>query len=173
MSAEEAARLRADWTDAHQQIAEGLLRRRRLGEHLEKIPVYTAEQIRGLLPAEFDTTRRNIAIFNSTIDEYAGIEGWDNRIYEPDETAGVGRVLQAFETDPQFMFYLRVHPHMREVASTTSQLRDVRALATRYRNLHVIWPGESIDSYALLGACEKTLTFGSTIGIEATYWGKP
>jgi hypothetical protein len=24
-----------------------------------------------------------------------------------------------------------------------------------------------------MDACEKTITFGSTIGVEATYWGKP
>jgi hypothetical protein len=62
---------------------------------------------------------------------------------------------------------------MKEVAATTSQLVDIRKLGERFANLRVIWPHDSIDSYALLDACEKTLTFGSTIGIEATYWGKP
>ena len=72
-----------------------------------------------------------------------------------------------------FIFYLRVHPHMKELPSSTSQLVDIQALSSRYSNVCVIWPEENIDTYALIDACEKILTFGSTVGIEATYWGKP
>jgi hypothetical protein len=173
MTAEELRLLRSNWTQEHARIGEDVLRQRRLGKHLVKVPVFTAQQVQGLLPAGFDRNKRNIAIFNSTIDEYAGIEGWTSKIYEPDETAGVHRILETFESDDRFMFYLRVHPHMKEDASTTSQLMDIRKLSSRFANLRVIWPDHDIDSYALLDACEKVLTFGSTIGIEAAYWGKP
>lgn len=173
ISREEVEQMRAGWNEERRRTGESVLRQRRLGKHLAKIPMFTAEQVKGLLPEGFDSGRRNIAVFNSTIDEYAGIEGWTNRIYESDETAALGRILESFEDDERFIFHLRVHPHMKEVASTTSQLVDIRKLAQRFRNLRVIWPNDSIDSYALLDACEKTLTFGSTIGIEATYWGKP
>jgi hypothetical protein len=173
ISAEEIDQLRAGWTSEHEQIGESVLRQRRLGKHLAKVPVFTAEQVKGRLPQGFDGEKRNIAIFNSTIDEYAGVEGWTGTLYEPDETAGVWKILEAFESDDRFVFYLRVHPHMKEVAPTTSQLMDIRQLAQRFANLRVIWPEDSIDSYAILDACEKTLTFGSTIGIEAPYWGKP
>lgn len=173
ISIDEVNLWRLNWTGEHAKIGESVLRQRRLGKHLVKVPVFTAEQVKGLLPEGFNKDKRNIAIFNSTIDEYAGVEGWGNKIYEPDETAGVHRILEAFESDDQFMFYLRVHPHMKEVDSTISQLVDIRKLGTRFRNLRVIWPGEAIDSYALMDACEKTATFGSTIGLEAAYWGKP
>jgi len=173
ISIDEISELRSGWTSEHEKIGESVLRQRRLGKHLAKVLVFTAEQVKGLLPGGFDRVKRNIAIFNSTIDEYAGVEGWTNKLYEPDETAGVRKILEAFESDERFMFYLRVHPHMKEVAPTTSQLVDIRQLAQRFTNLRVIWPHESIDSYALLDACEKTVTFGSTIGIEAPYWGKP
>ena len=43
----------------------------------------------------------------------------------------------------------------------------------KHANLKIIMPEERIDSYALMESCEKIVTFGSTIGIEATYWGKP
>ena len=71
------------------------------------------------------------------------------------------------------MFYLRVHPHMKDLSKTTSQLVDIRNLSSRFGNLYVIWPEDIVDSYALMDVCEKTITFGSTIGIEAAYWGKP
>lgn len=173
LSVEEAAQLRANWREEYREAAEAVVRQRRLGRHLAKIPVFTADQVRGLLPPGFDSAARNIAVFNSTIDEYAGIEGCSNRIYDGDETAALGAILASFEADERFVFHLRVHPHMKEVAATTSQLQDIRRLAARFPKLRVIWPHEDIDSYALLDACEKTLTFGSTIGMEATYWGKP
>ena len=173
LSVEEAAQLRANWREEYREAAESVVRQRRLGKHLAKIPVFTADQVRGLLPRGFDSAARNIAVFNSTIDEYAGIEGCTNPIYDGDETAALGAILAAFEADRRFVFHLRVHPHMKEVAATTSQLVDIRRLAARFTNLRVIWPHDDIDSYALLDACEKTLTFGSTIGMEATYWGKP
>lgn len=166
-------RWRATWTEERRTIAENVIRHRRLGKAFMKVPAFTAEQVKGLLPVGFDASMRNIGIFNSTLDEYAGIEGWANRLYEPDETAGVGRILESFESDERFVFYLRVHPHMKEVPARTSQLEDIRKLDERYANLRVIWPADDVDSYALMDACEKIVTFGSTMGVEATYWGKP
>jgi hypothetical protein len=146
---------------------------RRAGVDHDKISSFTKYQVKNLLPNGFNKDKKNIAIFNSTIDEYAAIEGWENPLYEPDETAGICRILEAFESDARYMFYLRVHPHMKEVPNTTSQLRDIHELSSRFCNLHVIWPADIVDSYELMDACEKVITFGSTIGIEAAYWGKP
>lgn len=42
-----------------------------------------------------------------------------------------------------------------------------------YKNLTVIDAESDISSYDLLFNCEKILSFGSTVGIEAVYWGKP
>lgn len=74
---------------------------------------FTKEQKIGLLPPNFDKTKINIAIFNSTIEEYAAIEGWENKLYSPDETAGVKHILESFTNNSDFHFYLRVHPHMK------------------------------------------------------------
>jgi hypothetical protein len=170
---EEIEQLDRDWSPERLAIGESFFRRKRARSHFEHVPVFTGEQRGGALPRGFDPTRRNVAIFNSTIDEYAATEDWRNRIYEPDETAGVGRILESFASDDRFVFYLRVHPNLREVSSTTSQLLDIRDLENRYANLRVIWPADVVDSYALLDACEKVLSFGSTMGVEATFWGKP
>jgi len=139
----------------------------------EKMISFIKYQVKNLLPKGFDKDKKNIAIFNSTIDEYAAMEGWENTLYMPDETAGIRRILETFESDDRYMFYLRIHPHMKEILSTVSQLRDIRELSSRFGNLCVIWPAEFVDSYALMDACEKIITFGSTMGIEAAYWGKP
>jgi hypothetical protein len=43
----------------------------------------------------------------------------------------------------------------------------------RLERVTIIPPGSDISTYSLLRKCEKVLTFGSSAGIEATYWGKP
>jgi len=146
---------------------------KRGGIDFNKMSSFTKHQAKSLLPEGFNQNKKNIAIFNSTLDEYVAVAGWENPLYEPDETAGIREILEAFVDDDRYMFYLRVHPHMKEVSKSTSQLRDIRELVPQFRNLHVIWPTDVVDSYALMDACEKIITFGSTIGIEAAYWGKP
>ena len=102
------------------------------------------------------------------------MEGWENTLYSPDETTGIRRILDSFRDDPQTFFYLRVHPNLATVPEKrNSQLKDIRVLAGSYPNLLVIWPEKKIHSYALMDACDVTVTFGSTIGAEATYWEKP
>jgi hypothetical protein len=61
---------------------------------------------------------------------------------------------------------------MKDVSLKTSQLADIKKLVSEFNNLTVIWPKDQVDSYSLLDACDKIITFGSTIGIEAAYWGK-
>lgn len=135
---------------------------------------FTKDQKAGLLPAGFDERKRNIVIFNSTIEEYAAVDGWENPIYPQDESSGVAAILDSFRDRPEFHFYLRVHPHLKKTPSATnSQMRDIERIARDYRNVTVIWPEEVVHSYALIDACEKVVTFGSTIGVEAAYWGKP
>ncbi len=173
VSTEEISLLHSNWTREHEKIGESFFKQKRMGKDFEKITSFVKGQAKDVLPKGFNRDKKNIAIFNSTIDEYAGIEDWGNKIYEPDETAGVRKILESFESDSRFMFYLRVHPNMKELSSTTSQLLDIRELSSRFNNLCVIWSGDTVDSYALMVACEKIITFGSTIGVEATYWGRP
>jgi hypothetical protein len=173
VSVEEINLIRSNWKSEHEKIGELFFRQKRSGNNFENIPSYVKEQTKEVLPKSFNRKKKNIAIFNNTIDEYAGVEEWKNKIYEPDETAGIRKILESFESDNRYMFYLRVHPNMKEVSDTTSQLVDIRELSSRFKNLCVIWPKDDVDSYALMTACEKTITFCSTMGVEATYWGRP
>ena len=170
---EEVREMESHWSPEQELLGTSILERMRFGGDIGKTKTFTQGQREGLLPRDFDPEKRNIAIFNSTIDEYVGIQNSNNKIYQPDETAGVCKILESFASDSRFYFYLRTHPHMKEVPSTTSQLVDIRELEKKFSNVRVIWPEEEVDTYALLSACEKIVTFGSTVGIEATFWGKP
>lgn len=170
---EEIERLWSAGGAEREKTARLFFEQKRAGVDHEKIISFTKYQTKSLLPKGFNKDKKNIAIFNTTIDEYAATEDFESSLYAPDETAGIRRILETFEVDDRYMFYLRVHPHMKEVPSTISQMQDIRELNSRFGNLCVIWPAEVVDSYALLDACEKIITFSSTIGIEAAYWGKP
>ena len=126
-------------------------------------------QQRGLLPHGFDENRRNVVFFNSSQDEFEAIgETWRNPLYDDQEHA-VARVARALRGRDDVHVYLRVHPNL--AGLDNAQTRAIAALDEP--NLTVI-PAESpVCTYALLRAARTVVSFGSTVGIEAVYWGVP
>ena len=161
------------WNKKKEAEGADILRKMRAGDPGGNQWIFLRKQQKNTLPKGFDYKKRNIVIFCGTLDEYEGIEWGTNKIYSPDQTAGIARILEAFEINDDFFFYVRVHPNMADLPRSTSQLSDIKKISLRFKNAFVIWPEEKVDSYALIEACEKVLTFGSTIGVEATFWGKP
>jgi hypothetical protein len=62
-----------------------------------------------------------------------------------------------------------MHPNMRKMSAAERE----KWFALESKALTVIHPESPVSTYALLRAADKVLSFGSTVGIEATYWGKP
>lgn len=132
---------------------------------------YTDKQTKGLLPAGFDHTKKNIALFNSSLDEYIMYPEWQNPLFD-DENKAIEAIFQYFQHDPSLHFYLRIHPNLKKHGRSQMQELD-QIIAKKYPNVTVIPPGDVIDSYALLEACDRAVVFASTIGVEACFWGKP
>ena len=132
---------------------------------------YTKSQEHNRLPKGFDEAKVNISFFNTTIEEFASIRCWPKpfTVYE-DEIDAVKQICSAFAQDPSVHFYFRIHPAMSGFDNT--QTRRLKTLYGRYDNLTVIAPESAIDSYALMEKSSAVITFGSTMGAEATYWGK-
>jgi hypothetical protein len=130
---------------------------------------FTDKQVKGLLPEGFDPQKKNIMIFNSSEFEFASIgPEWGNTIYR-DQNDGVARICADMAAYPEYHFYLRLHPNL--ATADPANYEKVRQLHAP--NLTVIMPEAPIDSYHLLDAACKVITFGSTMGMEATWWGKP
>lgn len=130
---------------------------------------FTSHQQKTLLPDGWDPSVRNILIFNSSEDEFAGIgDEWKNPVYAT-QVEGIRRIVaDALGRYPATHFYLRMHPNLIGVAN-----QDVDMLhAIKSSNFTLIEPDSSISTYALLDVAERVLSFGSTMGIEATFWGK-
>ena len=132
---------------------------------------FTKNQIYNYLPENFNNNRINITFFNTTIEEYAAIRCWKKpiRIYK-DEIDAICNILDSFSTS-QYHFYLRVHPNL--TGLNNSQTQRINSLKNKYFNLTIIPAESKIDSYALMDNSNKVITFGSTTGVEACYWGIP
>jgi len=131
-------------------------------------PSFVKDQLKNKLPEGFDRAKRNIVIYNSSEHESIGVEGFEYPFFKYQNEA-IQHILKYFENNKEFHFYLRVHPMLGNFPNP--QWDEIQKFD--YGNLTTIGPGESIDSYCLLDACEKVITFRSTIGVEASFWGKP
>jgi len=134
--------------------------------------VYIGSQKKGLLPDDWDANRTNIGIFNSSEDEFVAIGGEyvDLSLY-PSQLDGLLDLFEHFKDDDSKHFYLRIHPNLSKVGYAYHI--DLLNLNETYKNVTVIKGSDSISSYDLMEACDSIVVFGSTMGIEAVYWGKP
>jgi hypothetical protein len=139
--------------------------------NIDKIENFVKSQVKGSLPINFNKNIINIGIFNSSIDEYSSIGGWENPLYI-DDNEGINKILESFMNIKGYHFYLRVHPFLKNVG-LNSQIKEIINLKNKYNNLTVIMPNDKCDSYELMQCCNIVITFSSTIGIESAYWGIP
>lgn len=131
---------------------------------------FTKEQQAGLLPVGFDSAARNVSIFCSSDDEFVAIgDAWKNDLY-PNQVEAIAAIAESMLTaSPETQLFLRVHPNLKDVDNA----RKRSMMALRYPNLNLIAADATVDTYALMKASDVTVTFGSSVGMEAVYWGKP
>lgn len=134
---------------------------------------FIEHQKKGILPVNWDSKRRNIVIFNSSEDEFVGFgEEWINPVYSM-QANGIRKIITDAATRyPSLMFYLRMHPNLIGVDNLDTQLCHQLA-QEGHANFHLVAPDSDVSTYALLEGADSVITFGSTMGVEATFWGKP
>lgn len=153
------------------QVGEDFYRKRR-----NSIPagdkLYVKDQVTGMLPEGFDTSKHNILILNSSEDEYAALfKDYLDGVPFKTQYPGIKYIAEAMRNDPDYHLYLRIHPNLKTVPYLYhTKLYD---LQQDNPNLTVIAADSPVSTYSLLDACEKVVVFGSTTGPEAAYWGKP
>lgn len=131
---------------------------------------FVKEQKLGLLPDQWNSRKKNVTIFCSSDDEFVAIgDGWKNRLYSNQLLAISKIAKQLGDSAPGIHLTLRVHPNLKNVDNQRSR----QMLALDFPNLTVIPPDAPVDSYELMRASDTVATFGSSVGIEAVYWGRP
>lgn len=132
--------------------------------------LFTDKQQTGLLPKSFSSDLVKVTIFNSSEDEFVGFENFQNPFYK-DQNDGIKRLVDSFKGNQKIKFYLRVHPYLAN--RNTNQTRELKLLEQDYHNIEVILPESPFSTYSLIDNSDLVLTFGSTVGIEAVFAGKP
>lgn len=140
--------------------------------NVHKLTGFTANQIKNFLPKDFDDSKENFVYFNSSIDEVYAFDSWKHP-FAKNENEILENLFEHYKNDDKKHFYLRVHPNLTKAKKKhTTQIKQINEMKKKYKNLTVIEPDEKIDTYALMEACDKILSTYSTMGCEATYWGK-
>ncbi len=157
--------------DDRNQLAEEWFHNRRVGK-FQAIESFTKDQVKNLLPENFDFNKQNIVFFNSSIDEIYAFDCWKHP-FAKTENELLENLFEHYKDDSDKHFYLRIHPNLTiSKKNNTTQIREIRKFKDKFKNLTIIEPDEKIDTYALMDSCDKVVTTYSTTGFEATYWGK-
>ena len=163
--------IREAWNNADPVMRDEIATRwylTRIGGKMENWFSFLADQIMEL-PESFDSKKENIIICNTSEDELASLgDEWKNTLYK-NQTEGIIRIVIDGEQLSDTHFYLRMHPNLVNVDN--ADLQKLRNLNSP--NLTIIPSASLISTYNLLNHCDKVITFGSTIGMEATFMGKP
>lgn len=163
-----------DWELAdrnnREKIGKSFYEKRRNGILAGDRAIYTNCQVLDVLPKNWDSSKENIAIYTSSEDEYFSIsKEFDTKMLFPSQFEGLKTIFEKYKNDSQKHFYLRIHPNLKNMP-----LKFYSALyELDYENVSIISPSSSISSYTLLDNSDKIIVFGSTIGIESVFWGKP
>lgn len=130
---------------------------------------FVANQEKGCLPRCWDPMKMNLAIFNSSEDEFAAIgDEWKNPLYSS-QLDGIRRIVSDLSKHEGVHVYMRMHPNLSGVNNNSvNALHNITS-----DNFTLIPPESKVSTYELIRCVNKVITFGSSVGIEATFWGKP
>jgi hypothetical protein len=132
---------------------------------------FTKEQQEGRLPEsfKFNQEKKVVTIFNSSLDEYEGLEGFGPYFYSNDNE-GIKQICESLEPYSNIKLYLRVHPNLKGLDN--SQNKFLRENISNLKAVEVIAAEDSVDTYALINKSDIIIVFGSTVGGEAAFAGK-
>lgn len=131
---------------------------------------FVTEQNAEQLPADWDASKQNIAIFASTESEFMGLPEYFLCEAFSSQSAVCSEIAQMIlQKNSDIHFYLRIHPNSKE--DVIRWWED--EMWEKLPNVTIIPPESPVSSYTLMWSCQKTVAWLTTMGVEATYWGKP
>lgn len=127
---------------------------------------FTNNQVSG---KGLDLSEPFIVFYTSSDDEVAAIsEDWDSPWGS--QIDAVRALISVFKNRPRQKLIIRVHPNLMTKSKSDQKLWRTLELNP---NTVLVHPSSNVDSYELLDNAKGVITFGSTIGVEAVYWGTP
>jgi hypothetical protein len=153
------------------KIGSNYFERKRKGEVIIAKSFVQAQE-KNLLPAGIDFSRKNVVLYNSSDDEIAAVGPMYKNPFFQDQESGIHYVVDFYgQKHPEINLIIRMHPNLKGL--TYQYVNVIRALHQKYPNVYVIAPESEVDTYALLDTAWKVISFGTSMGLEASFWGKP
>lgn len=153
-----------------ESIAAGFYEERKAGIVSNWRPL-TDGQKKGAVPDDVNRGLRNVVVFLSTDDEYAAVgPEWKEGVFDS-QLDGCRYLVSLLPEMKTTQLVIRMHPNQKRDPATVQKYHE---LAEAFPERFCVLPPEDVtDSYSLLNAAGVVVTFGSTLGIEAPYWGVP
>ena len=130
---------------------------------------FTKDQKVGKLPPAMKGAGEWLTFFTSSDDELVAIGNEYRNKFFPTQSDALKSVYEVTENLTNLRLCIRVHPHVAKKSRNDKSAWDKLKLPGAI----VIGPTEDIDSYALIERSKIVACYGSTIGVEATYWRRP
>ncbi|MCZ8144135.1 hypothetical protein [Flavobacterium sp.] len=128
---------------------------------------FVANQEKEKLPEQWNPNHYNIGIFLSSEDEFIAIGNtWEAGLFS-NQLVGIQQLFEKLPRKENCHFYIRIHPNSKQ---SVDFIRNLKALENDA--VTVILPDSKYSTYKLMMEVDKVISFGSTVGIEATFWGK-
>jgi hypothetical protein len=130
---------------------------------------FARHQEQGRLPMDMRDGDEWITFFTSSEDEMIAIGDRFENVTYPTQESAIQALAAAVATIPGLRLCVRIHPHI-----ALKSERDRRKWqALELPGVVVVGPSDKVDTYALIDRSKVVCTYGSTVGVEATYWGRP
>ncbi|NJL53866.1 MAG: hypothetical protein HC840_24370 [Leptolyngbyaceae cyanobacterium RM2_2_4] len=115
-------------------------------------------------------SERKVVIFTSSYWEYFGMSDYKGGCYE-DYYEGIRKILQDTRICESNNLIVRWHPYLKIAGSHERNI--INEIIRDFPDAVHYSPESKADSYQLIDIADVVITFGSTIGIEAVFYGKP
>jgi len=128
---------------------------------------FTRNQVKNLIPEQRKLKRWTY--FSSSDDEYAAVEDAIEHPLFESQFEAIKWLISFVDKIDNTELLIRVHPHKKFKSKRLRRWWEDLA----GKNVTVIASDSPIDSYALANSSDLVIVYGSTIGAEAAYLGKP
>ncbi|NEO35134.1 MAG: hypothetical protein F6J90_01960 [Moorea sp. SIOASIH] len=150
-----------------EELAHTFYKNRRQGEGIGSTN-YTSDQQKGIVP-EQRSNDRQIVYYSASDDEFAAIGDLVKHPIFKNQREAVTSLITWASNQIDCYLTIRVHPNLQKKSLEDRNWWN----SLTGKNVEVIPPDSKVDSYALVDWADVVVTYNSTIGAEAAYWGKP
>lgn len=123
------------------------------------------------MPENWDNDKFNIVYFNSSIGEFAAVNGeqFDRNIFK-NQFEAIDFIVDTVKGDKSVDFHIRLHPNL---LNQNIKEQVMWSALEGEESINLIPPESDIDSYSLVQNADLIVVHYSTVGMEAAFMNKP